>query len=453
MRFLYYLATVSAILLGAGFQYYMVTTNVPFRHPYLFVAVTDFGGAILWTVNNYVLPDASAAVDLILILGTLLSAALFATKGGKLKAALAMTIQQAVQIASMYIVGLFAFPIAEKLGLSAMDLVDKKDSFTNAIMSLICLGVYCPLSFGAKKVLDWLFRKQEITVWILCFLPIPISQMIIVNLITRIVPYAGGTGGMSAVFTAGILFSIAADISFFVGVYRILQSNQLKDQIRMANEQLEVQTGYYRQLQESILSVNQIRHDLNNQLQAAYRLLERGETDQVRQQLDGLRDSIQNRVGPRYSNNLMADAVLQDKVRRCREEGIALTISAEIPSELPMANAHLCSALSNILDNSIQGALKSGAEKPGIDLRVVFQAGCLIIRCVNSAAAGAASGTHDPLRSHGLGLEILARLAKRYNGTLEYGFRDGQFDTTLIFHFEARPEEAPEARPLPRNAD
>lgn len=415
MRFVYYLAAVSAILLGSGYQYYLVTTNVPFRHPWLFVAVTDLGGAVIWSINNYVLPSGSAAMDLAAILEAILSTVLFATKGNKLKGALAMTVHMAVQIASMYIVGLFAFPIA------------------------------------AKLALDWLFRKNQITPWMLCFLPIPISQAIIVNLITRIVPYAGGTGGLPVAYTAAILFSVAADIGFFIGVHRVLQSNQLKDQVRMANEQLEVQTGYYRQLQESILSVNQIRHDLNNQLQAAYRLLEKGETDQVRQQLDGLRDSIQNRVGPRYSNNLMADAVFQDKTRLCREKGIALTISAEIPAELPMANAHLCSALSNILDNSIQGALKSGAEIPGIDLRAVFQAGCLIIRCVNSAAAGAASGSSDPLRIHGLGLEILDRLAKKYSGTLDYAFHDGQFDTTLIFHFEAQPEEAPENQQLTRN--
>lgn len=451
MGFVYYLATVSAILLGSGYQYYLVTTNVPFRHPWLFVAVTDFFGAALWSINNYVLPSGSAAMDLAVILYSILSAVLFATKGNKLKGALAMTVHMAVQIASMYIVGLFAFPIAAKLGFSPVDLVDKKESFTNTVMSLICLSVCCPLSYLAKLALDWLFRKNQITLWMLCFLPIPISQAIIVNLITRIVPYAGGTGGLPVAYTAAIFFSVASDIGFFIGVHRVLQSNQLKDQVRMANEQLEVQTGYYRQLQESILSVNQIRHDLNNQLQAAYHLLEKGETDQVRQQLDGLRDSIQNRVGPRYSNNLMADAVFQDKTRLCREEGIALTISAEIPAELPMANAHLCSALSNILDNSIQGALKSGAEPPGIDLRAVFQAGCLIIRCVNSAAAGAVSGSSDPLRIHGLGLEILDRLAKKYNGTLDYAFHDGQFDTTLIFHFEAQPEEAPEIQQLTRN--
>lgn len=92
MGFVYYLATVSVILLGSGYQYYLVTTNVPFRHPWLFVAVTNFGGAALWSINNYVLPSSSAAMDLAVILGSILSAVLFATKGNKLKGALAMTI-------------------------------------------------------------------------------------------------------------------------------------------------------------------------------------------------------------------------------------------------------------------------------------------------------------------------------------------------------------------------
>ena len=46
---------------------------------------------------------------------------------------------------------------------------------------------------------------------------------------------------------------------------------------------------------------------------------------------------------------------------------------------------------------------------------------------------------------------ILDRLAKKDNGTLDYAFHDGQFDTTLIFHFEAQPEKSPELQPLTGN--
>ena len=98
------------------------------------------------------------------------------------------------------------------------------------------------------------------------------------NVINRLISYVGGIGGIRQTYAFGVLLSIVADVVFVFGMWKVQQSEELRQQVRMANEQLDVQTDYYRQLQESILTVNQIRHDLNNQLQAAYQLMDSGET-------------------------------------------------------------------------------------------------------------------------------------------------------------------------------
>ena len=112
----------------------------------------------------------------------------------------------------------------------------------------------------------------------LFFLPIPISQILLMNVINRLISYAGGIGDIQLTYAFGVLLSIVADVVFVFGMWKVQQSEVLRQQVRMANEQLDVQTDYYRQLQESILTVNQIRHDLNNQLQAAYQLMDSGGT-------------------------------------------------------------------------------------------------------------------------------------------------------------------------------
>lgn len=62
------------------------------------------------------------------------------------------------------------------------------------------------------------------------------------------------------------------------------------------------------------------------------------------------------------------DAVLSDKAMLCREKGVALTISTELPAELPIESTHLCSIFSNLLDNSIQGVLNSDTAQKQIEL-------------------------------------------------------------------------------------
>lgn len=76
----------------------------------------------------------------------------------------------------------------------------------------------------------------------------------------------------------------------------------------------------------------------------------------------------------------------------------------------------------------------NGAAEKTIELRAAVQKDCLVIRCRNTAAAPEKKDRSDPLRSHGLGLGILNRLAKQYDGSFQTEYSDGWFTSTLILH-------------------
>ena len=171
---------------------------------------------------------------------------------------------------------------------------------------------------------------------------------------------------------------------------------------------------------------------LSNQLQAAYYLLEKGESDSVRSQLDLLKNSIADRVGPRFCSNLMVDAVLSEKAELCRQSGVQLEASVMLPREIPIPNAHLCSIFSNLLDNAIQGVLAQEDRTTPIRLCADLKQGFLLIRCENPARPPQKRRNDDPLRAHGLGLTILQQLAQRYDGSLKTSYQEGQFKVELM---------------------
>ena len=415
-------------------QLYLQSKTVPMRHPNRYIVLSSSILTGIWFTNNYILPEASSIGDTVTIFANFLLAWLFAERGYRLKSLVSMIVYMFCMILGNYLVGLAAFPIAESLGYSAEFLVDKYH-YANALMCLICFFPVAALTYLAHLLLKRLWNTPGSFRWLLLFVPIPISQTLMLNLLNRVIPLTGQTVGVSLAFILAAGFCFAVDACALIAIRKLQQSEQLKAQLHMTEEQLNAQTAYYRKLQDSILTVNQIRHDLNNQLQAAYHLLDTGANEQVRRQLDVLQDSIQNRVGPRYCSNLMVDAVLTEKARLCQEQDIRLDINANLPPELPIENAHLCSAFSNLLDNSIQGVLKGGAAEKNILLRTSVRSDCLIIHCVNSAAAPAKRHSRDLLRLHGLGLGILDRLASQYHGSLDTLYQNGKFDTTLILRF------------------
>lgn len=430
---LQYLISAAATSLGTLLQNFLVTRTVTVHHPRLFVALSTGLAVAVWSVNQYILTEPHWACDFLVILQLLLFAVLFTAKGQRVKGLFSITFFLALQLVTNYSVGLFAFPIAVHLGYPEEALLRGLPSI---LLTFFCYFLYCPIAVLMQRVLQKRLTGLRLPFLPMLFLLIPLSQVLGLYILIDMDLMAVQGGSISPIYAITILLSLSADIVFCIGLLKIRKTERFEQQIHMAQEQLNVQTSYYGQLRENILAINQIRHDLNNQLQAAYYLMEQGEHTLARSQLDRLQSSLQNRVGPRFCANLVVDAVLTQKADLCRKEGIHLDIHAVLPEELPIDSAHLCSAFSNLLDNSIQGALSCTKQERIIELRSALQSDCLIIHCSNTALPPAQKRrSENILRPHGLGLDILHRIAAEYDGALETKYENDRFETCLILKY------------------
>ena len=431
--FLIVLANLAAIGFSTSILAYYQSKAVPMAHPGIFRIVFVCVHVAMWGINNYIFTPGTGLLDILIVFLTIFQSGVFAEKGFRAQSCVNMLVFICAVILTNYLIGLVAFPVGEALGFTPEYLAAKYD-YGNAIMSTLCAPTLFFVLPPAQRLMNWLWRDPGKLRNLLLFTSIPLSQLVSLNLINRYLPQSGQSVGISVPLYIAACLSIAADVCAVVSIRKLQNAAQTEAQLKTAEQQLNVQTDYYRQLQENILSVNQIRHDLNNQLTTAYRLLDEGQNEEVRRQLDVLRTSIREKVGARYCGNLIVDAVLDEKARRCREENIRLSLDAELPPQLPIESAHLCSAFSNLLDNGIQGALESGAVEKIIELRATVQKDCLVIRCQNTAAPPEKKDRSDPLRLHGLGLDILDRLAKAYDGSFRTEYSSGWFSSVLILH-------------------
>lgn len=325
-------------------------------------------------------------------------------------------------------------PLLTAYGISETELIDP-GRYGYAIMSWLANTISCGLIYLCYRGLNMIRLKQKLSPWLLLLLAVPCSQYVLLNIALQWIAEGTYTHSLFPV-VAGVVFCVIADVGLMISVGKIRKSRQLETHIQLVQAQLDIQVDYYRDLQDSILSVNQIRHDLNNQLQAAYYLLDKGASEEVRRQLDVIRESLRNRVGPCYCANLVIDAVISNKAALCREKGIRIEITADLPSELPIENAHLCSLFSNLLDNAVQGAQESSATDKSITLRAGVYQSFLTVHCENSAVPPKRTRKNQELlRPHGLGLDILRQLAKRYNGNLTANWKDGIFEAVVSLRF------------------
>ncbi len=408
-----------------------VNMVVPLKHLRLYSIAGTMGMFVFFLIRSYFFPEYSIFWELSTYLPTFFLLFFFTSPTQRFRAFLAQSMLLLTELFSMYLLASVALPIAPTFGIAAERLTDPEDPLY-LVMSVL-LGIISSLSmYGCGLLLRQFLSPVKEFRSLMWFLTIPLSQIILISLSTRLVITGSEFHGIPVSMVFGILLSVAADVACVLGYRKFRELEQLRAQVQQAEQQLNIQTTYYQELQSNILTVNQIRHDLNNQLQSAYYLLEHGQETEVRQQLNLLRGYIQDKVGTAYCENLMVDAVLTEKARRCADCGISLEISVFAPSQLSIENAHLCSAFSNILDNGIHGTLEKGADAGPLQLYSDIHSGFFTIQCSNPAVKPKKDTNQDPLRSHGLGLEILGQLAKHYHGHLQTSFDNDRFTTTLI---------------------
>ncbi len=420
-----------AILPGTLFTYYYLSKAVPLKKPWLFTLLSTAIMQTLWIINNYILDDASVPFDILNFVSGIIVLAVFIDRAYWISAGLCYCCMVLSQYVTTILMLFLLVPALNACGIPTETMTDL-GSYWYAVMSLICSLLCWPcMALTAKLGKRW-SRPFRISPWLLMNLAVPASQVALLNMCIRLISAPEDFHGYTTSLFLGAVCCIIADVVMIYGIYRYLRGRQMQDHMNLLQAQLQLQQSYYRQMQDNIQQINYIRHDLSNQLQAAYQLLEHGHSDHMRTQLDYLQQNLREKVGPSYCANLMVDAVLSDKARICREQGIRLDAAVELPKELSINSSHLCSIFANLLDNSIKGIQESGTAHPYIDLRASIRAGYLSIHCSNPSNSQKKKVSRAPLRKHGLGLEILSQLAKEYNGSLQTQLDDGIFQTVMI---------------------
>ena len=155
---------------------------------------------------------------------------------------------------------------------------------------------------------------------------------------------------------AFFILGITAGIIICYGAFEIRKRQRLKRELqewRSFQRAEELQDELVEEKREELAK---IRHDFNNQLAAAYRLLEQREYPPARLLLDDMRDRIASNKECLYCGNAIVNAVLLEREPILREWEISFTADLKIQEEPQIKAIHLCSVFTNLVDNGIQAA-------------------------------------------------------------------------------------------------
>lgn len=218
-------------------------------------------------------------------------------------------------------------------------------------------------------------------------------------------------GGVSAIF---LLYYVVA----------LEGKTELEQELQSLHYRMELEQAHYSAVEARREELAKIRHDINNQLATVRLLLQAGEAEEAQTMLEQLGAGVAATQENVYCAIPVVNAVLSEKEALCRREGIALRTELLLPNPSGIEPLHLCSILSNLLDNAIHAC--AGRDRPTITLSSAAAGDYLFLKTVNPSER-----PQDPEPGHGYGTKILHELSAKYDGSYHTSYENGTFTAVV----------------------
>ncbi|MDD2957126.1 MAG: GHKL domain-containing protein [Lachnospiraceae bacterium] len=241
-----------------------------------------------------------------------------------------------------------------------------------------------------------------------------------------------------------LLFSISA-------LYSICKEQEAAEILRQRQQQLLNEQERFHMAEQQIEEIRSIRHDLKNQRHYMQILLEEGRYEELKHYFANSGESMPNPEPYVKCGNKSVNVILNMEFAKVGPE-IKLEHLLVVPPVLPFQDDELCSLLTNLLDNAVEGcaqAKRNGEQHLEIQLEMYPQSNFLYIFCKNTTHMKKLNHWRSGVRStkedktyHGFGTQIVSRIAEKYNGCAEYKIENGSFVAKVLMEMRGEDDQS-----------
>lgn len=229
------------------------------------------------------------------------------------------------------------------------------------------------------------------------------------------------------------LFSISAVLLLYSNIVVFwIHEQTIKTQKENMNLQLqkqksEIDTEYYAVLQEQYENSNILIHDIKRHLLSIKELSAEKDFTAINNYIDNLYQSYQIKRIKKYSDNKLVNAIINRYAALCDEKQISFYCDIRNIDFSFISDNNLTAVLDNMLDNAVTAAEKS--DKKNIEFTIKpINTNFIVINMENSSSCepkiknGKLVTTKENKAFHGFGIKSIHRIAKEYDGNIDYNF-------------------------------
>lgn len=242
----------------------------------------------------------------------------------------------------------------------------------------------------------------------------------------------GGDAFYCLVYSAVYVVSITG----YMMIYFHCKAYKENMTLGVQNKLLEADKQMLTISEQAIEEMRSLRHDMKNQHKVMSLMIEQNKFDEMKEYFASMSDKLDYSCLSEFIDcgNKIINSIVNMEILKATSHGVKLLTKINVPPELPFELSDICRVLVNLLDNAIEGILRTESRDHIIDLKIGKRAEYLYI-CVQNEIRNDADRAEllkmntvkNDAANHGFGHKIVKRIVEKYNGYVNYSIEDSDF--------------------------
>lgn len=307
--------------------------------------------------------------------------------------------------------------------------------------SYVILGFITLLNCNRKKSVKYGKRISWLQYLLICV------GLLCSVVTTSLISYIGFTDDIWKSYWFKNWFTILAFGSVVILVLFILYIKELTGKQKIQDEMLLLyekqallQNEYYQRLYEQSERLKRFQHDYHHHLYLLKELLQNKKFDEAVIYIRQVEEkAVNHEISIVYSGNTVIDAVICGVLENAEIQDIQFEYRGKLKKRIGIEDIDICILLANALENAVEACGRYKGERY-IKMEIATYKSNIFITICNSCEQNHKQ-SRKKLRTekkdrdyHGYGIQNMKAVAEKYNGSLFYEEKEGEF--TVKIHLE-----------------
>ncbi len=248
---------------------------------------------------------------------------------------------------------------------------------------------------------------------------VPISSMYVIYLLYKVGSLSVMEIFLAAAAVLGVDYIIILLYDALMEAYqRSLRQSMLERQNLYYANQLQM-------MSEAYDTIRSVKHDISKSLNAIRYLAQKNECGRIIDYVDSVNEAPGFNANYIDTGNGAIDNILNYKQQEAEKAGVEISCSAAVGSDAQLNEFDMAILLGNLLDNAVTAAAEAESGKT-VQVMIRQTADAVLINVENPYShelvynrSHKLVSTRPDAREHGIGLENVSRIVKKYEGTID----------------------------------